>query len=133
MEVFVIVLFFNVILLILFSFSWYRYKIIIFYYKYFMFELWRLVKCMVGVIWGVSIFFIFFFVFGWGEFYFSFSIFMCLLNWLKYMFYSILIFVLLFCIFLCFMIVFYYKIMKFVCKYNKNFCFSKVWCGVIDS
>ncbi|CAH3108527.1 unnamed protein product, partial [Pocillopora meandrina] len=132
-EAFVIVLLSNVTLLTLFSFSWYRYKTITSYYKYSTLELWRLVKCMVGAIWGVSIFFTLPPVFGWGEFYFSSSISTCSLNWSKHMSYSILILVSLFCIPSCLMTVFYYKIMKFVRKHNKNFRSSKAWCGATDS
>lgn len=132
-EAFVIVLLSNVTLLTLFSFSWYRYKTITSYYKYSTLELWRLVKCMVGAIWGVSIFFTLPPVFGWGEFYFNSSISTCSLNWSKHMSYSILILVSLFCIPSCLMTVFYYKIMKFVRKHNKNFRSSKALCGATDS
>ncbi|XP_022801017.1 octopamine receptor 1-like [Stylophora pistillata] len=132
-EAFVIVLLSNVTLLTLSSFSWYRYKTITSHYKYSKFELWRLVKCMVSAIWGISFLLALPPAFGWGEFYFSSSISTCSLNWSKDMSYSVLILVLLFIIPSSLMTVFYHKIMKFVRRHNNNFRSRRAWCNTMDS
>ena len=133
MEAFVVVLLSNTTFLTLFSFSWYRYKTITSQYQYSTLKSRRLVKCMVCAVWVISVLVTLPPVFGWGEFYFSSSISTCSLNWSKDVSYSVTIFVTLFCIPLCLITVFYYKIAKFVNKHNKSFRSCNTWCNTTDS
>ena len=120
-QAFTVVLISNATFLTLFSFSLYRYKTITSQYKYSTPELWRITKAMLCVIWTISAIFSFPPLVGWGEFKFIPSLSNCSLNWSKSLSYSVTILSVSFFVPLCLMIVFYYKIVKFVTEHNKSF------------
>lgn len=120
-QAFALVFISNATFLTLFSFSLYRYKTITSQYHYSTLELWRMAKSMLCVIWTVSAILSFPPLVGWGEFRFTSSLSTCSLNWSKDLSYSVTILSIAFCAPQCFMIVFYYKIVKFVNEHNKSF------------
>lgn len=120
-QAFAVVLLSNATFLTLFSFSLYRYKTITSQYQYSTLELWRIAKSMLCVIWTISAIFSFPPLVGWGKFNFIPSLSTCSLNWSKNLSYSVTLISVAFCLPLCLMIVFYYKIAKFVNEHNKSF------------